>query len=118
MSLDRKAINRQYKNTPRPMGIGLIRNTANAKVLLVAGRDITALLNRHQAQLRLGAHRNLPLQQDWNALGERAFVFEVVDTLVPRETPGYDPGEDLRALLDLWLEKLAPYAPNGYNPSA
>jgi hypothetical protein len=113
--LDRKAISREYKSTPRPIGVGAIRNTGNGKLLLVAGRDINALLNRHRAQLRLGVHRNATLQQDWNAAGEGAFGFEVVDTLLPRETSDADPTDDLRALQELWLEKLAPFPPAGYN---
>jgi hypothetical protein len=116
MMLDRKALSRRYKDTPRPMGIGAVRNTANGRVLLLAGRDIPALLNRHHAELRLGVHRNVELQRDWGALGEAGFVFEVLDTLTPKDTPGYDPTDDLRALEQLWLEKLAPYAPAGYNP--
>jgi hypothetical protein len=116
MPQDRKALSREYKNTPRTAGIGLVRNAANGKVLLLAGRDIPALLNRHRAQLRLGAHRNLELQQDWKAVGEQRFAFEIVDTLTPKDTPGYDPGDDLRALEQLWLEKLTPFGAGGYNP--
>ncbi len=113
---DRKALARHYKDTPRAMGIGLVRNVANGKVLLVAGQDISALLNRHRAELRLGSHRNAELQRDWTAAGEQGFAFEVVDTLTPRDTPGYDPTDDLRALEELWLEKLGPFEPAGYNP--
>jgi hypothetical protein len=85
-------------------------------VLVLAGQDIASLLNRHQAQLRLGVHRNQALQGDWQAAGERAFVFEIVDTLTPKETPGYDPDPDLSVLEQLWLERLNPFAPAGYNP--
>lgn len=113
---DRKALQRQYKETPRTMGIGVVRNTVEAKVLLLAGEDITSLLNRHRAQLRLGAHRNSPLQQDWSRLGEPGFVFEVIDTLTPKDDPDYDPADDLKVLEQLWLEKLAPFAPAGYTP--
>lgn len=113
---DRKALSRRYKDSPRTMGIGLVRNTANGKVLLVASPDVTALLNRHRTELRFGSHRNVELQRDWQAAGEPAFAFEVVDTLSPRDTPGWDPTDDLRALEDLWLEKLRPFAPAGYNP--
>jgi hypothetical protein len=98
------------------MGVGVVRNTASGKILVLAGRDIPALLNRHVAQLRLGVHRNQELQHDWNAFGAQGFVVEVVDTLTPRDTPGYDPKDDLHALEQLWLEKLAPFAPEGYNP--
>jgi hypothetical protein len=116
MPQDRKALSRQYKNTPRTMGIGVVRHVVNGKVLLLAGRDIPSLLNRHLAQLRLGVHRNQALQQDWAAGGEGSFAFEVVDTLTPKDTAGYDPTDDLRALEQLWLEKLAPFEPVGYNP--
>ena len=95
----------------------MIRNTTNGRVLLVASRDIPAFLNRQQAQLRLGLHPNRELQTDWKALGEPAFAFEVVDTLTPRDDPAWDPADDLRALEQLWLEKLAPWAPAGYHPA-
>lgn len=115
MPQDRRALSREYKESPRTLGVGVVRNTVNGKLLLVAGRDIPALLNRHRAQLQFGAHRNQELQQDWKAIGEQGFAFEVVDTLTPKDTPGYDPADDLRALEQLWLEKLAPFAPTGYN---
>jgi hypothetical protein len=115
MPQDRKALIHEYENTPRTAGIGLVRNTTDGKVLLLASRDIPALLNRHRAQLRFGAHRTAELQQDWKALGEQAFAFEVVDTLTPKDTPGYDPTEDLRALEQLRLEKLEPFGARGYN---
>jgi hypothetical protein len=41
-------------------------------------------------------------------VGEQRFTFEVVDTLTPKEIPGYDPTEDLRVLEQLWLERLSP----------
>lgn len=113
---ERKALTRQYRETPRTMGIGVVRNTADARLLLLAGEDINALLNRHRAQLRLGAHRNAALQQDWDRLGEGGFVFEVIDTLTPKDDPGYDPADDLKVLEQLWLEKLSPFAPAGYTP--
>jgi hypothetical protein len=115
MSHDRKALIREYKNAPRQAGIAVIRNTASGRVLLLAGRDIPALLNRHRAQLRFGAHRNAELQRDWATQGEQAFAVEIVDTLAPKDTPDYDPGDDLRALEALWLEKLTPFGEMGYN---
>ena len=112
----RRELTRQYKDTPRTMGVGVVRNTSSGKVLVVCGPDVRSLLNRHLAQLRLGAHRNRALQGDWHSLGEQAFQFEVVDTLKPADTPDYDPAADLEQLELLWLEKLNPFAPAGYNP--
>ena len=64
-----------------------------------------------------GAHPNRELQSDWNRLGEGVFVFEVLDTLKPSDQPGWDPAGDLRVLEEMWLEKLSPYPPKGYNPA-
>ena len=115
MSTDRKALSRQYKETPRTMGVGAVRNLTTGKVLVFAGVDLPSLLNRHRAQLRLNAHTVKGLQADWNAQGADAFAFETLDTLAPAEAPDYDPSADLQALESLWLEKLAPFEPAGYN---
>ena len=115
MALDRKALIRQYKESPRTMGIGAVRQRGSGKLLLVAGRDLPALLNRHRAQLRLNAHANRALQADWNSMGTDAFEFVVLDTLPPKDVAEYDPTEDLRTLEALWLEKLHPYEPAGYH---
>lgn len=113
---DRRALIREYKDTPRTMGIGVVRNTISGKLLLLSGVDIQALLNRHRAQLRLSSHRNRALQEDWRAFGEAAFAFEVLDTLKPKDEPGYDPAADLAALADLWREKLGSSVPAYYSP--
>ena len=117
MDQDRRALIRAYKDTPRTAGVGVVRNVASGRVLLLASPDIRALLNRHLAQLRLGAHRNADLQADWNAAGADGFAFEVIDTLPPPESPDDDPAADLATLEQLWLEKLQPWAPAGYNPA-
>jgi hypothetical protein len=72
------------------------------------------MLNRQRAQLRFGGHPDRQMQADWNALGPDAFVFEVLDTLEPRDDPAYDPTADLDALEKLWREKLAPGGDPGY----
>lgn len=115
MPADRKALIRQYKESARPMGVGVVRNLRDGRVYVFAGRDLPALLNRNQAQLRLGAHPSRSLQADWDSLGREAFEVVVLDTLPPAEDPAHDPTDDLRALEAMWLEKLAPFEPAGYN---
>jgi hypothetical protein len=115
VTTNRKALIREYKQTPRTMGVGAVRNTTSGKALVVASQDIPALLNRHHAQLRLNAHTNRALQADWSNLGPDAFEFIVLDTLTPKDAPDYDPTDDLRALEELWLEKLRPFEPAGYH---
>ena len=113
--MDRKARIREFKETPRPMGVYQVRNTVDGKLLVGATTDLPSMLNRLKAQLFAGVHLCLALQQDWNRLGPEAFAFEVVDTLAPPEDPAADPTDDLRLLEQLWLEELAPFGDRGYN---
>ncbi len=114
-ALHRKALIREYKRAPKDMGVYLIRNNANGKCYVASSRDIRARINRHKMDLRTNGERIPGLQADWNEYGESAFEFETVDLLEPSRQPGYDPAEDLLVLEQLWLEKLQPYADNGYN---
>lgn len=113
--MDRKAQIREYKQHPRPAGVFQVRNTLSGKLLIGSAVDVSAMLNRQQAQLRLRAHPNTELQADWDALGPDAFVFEPLDVLPPPDDPAYDPRADLEVLLALWLEKLSPFGDRGYN---
>ena len=105
--MDRKALAREYKERRPQMGVYRVRNTVTGRALVAASRDLPSILNRHRAQLALGAHRAKALQEDWNAHGAESFVFEVLDTLTPPDAPDYDPIPDLTVLEDLWLEKLS-----------
>ena len=113
--MDRKALIRDYKERRQPMGVYEVRNTVNGRSLVGASVNLPAILNRHRAQLLLGAHTNRALQKDWNELGSEAFEFHVLDTLDVPDRPDYDPADDLRLLEQLWLEKLSPFAERGYN---
>lgn len=113
--MDRKQLTRDYKETPRPMGVYRVRNLQNGRTLVGRSVNLPAVLNRERAQLKLNAHRNRVLQQDWNALGADAFAFEVLDTITPPEDrEGYDPTDDLTVLEALWLDRLRPWEAGGY----
>lgn len=107
MPTDRKALLRDYKERIVPMGVYRVINKMTGNSLVAASTDVNAILNRHLAQLRMSAHPNRALQADWAAHGPDSFVLEVLDTLTPSDDPGYDPADDLAALEDMWLEKLA-----------
>lgn len=113
--MDRKARIRDYKESRRPIGVFQVRNMANGKRLVGKSTDLPAMLNRQRWQLSMGMHTNPTLQREWNEYGESAFVFEVLDVLTVPEQPGYDPTDDLRALEEIWLDKLVPFGDRGYN---
>ena len=105
--MDRRELVRQYKETPRPAGIFGVRNTASGRVLIGASVNLPGVFNRERFQLAQGSHPDRELQQDWNRLGPDAFAFETLDRLEPADAPGADQAAELRALLRLWLDKLA-----------
>ena len=40
MPTNRKALIREYKETPRTMGVGVIRNTVDGRVLVISGANL------------------------------------------------------------------------------
>ena len=111
----RKELIRQYKETPRPMGVFQIKNNRNGKLLLLKALNIPGIITRHQLELRRGMHRNRELQAEWNQYGEEAFSFEPLATIKPEEFPPEQWSAAVADLLQTWLEKLQPYGEAGYN---
>ena len=115
MNEDKKQLKKNYQQTPRAIGVFLIRNNLNDKVFLAAGVDLHGLMNRHRFQLKNGSHPNKQLQADWNESGRDNFAFEIVDELSPRAGDEVDYRAEVAFLEDLWLAKLKPFGERGYN---
>jgi len=115
MGVNKKELKRAYKQNPRPMGVYRIRNVANGKVLIGVALDLPGIINSQKFQLSLGGHTNKALQADWHQYGAENFEFEILDELAPGPDPSHDYRQDLKAMQDLWLEKLQPYGDAGYN---
>ena len=113
--MDKKDKIREYKDTPRPMGVYQIKNKINGKVLIGSSNNLPAILNRFKAELKMGSCRNIALQDEWRHFGPDAFEFRELEVLKPLDDPTYDPSEDLQFLEELWTEKLNPYGDKGYN---
>jgi hypothetical protein len=112
---DRRALKQEYKQARHAMGIFRVRNLVNDRSFVGSTSNLPAMLNRQRAQLSMGVHANRALQKDWDELGSEAFEFGVLDELIPRDQPTYDPTADLQALEELWLDRLSPYEERGYN---
>jgi len=115
MKEPRKQLKKNYQQTPRPMGVFVIRNNLTDKMFLASGRDLYGTINRHKFQLKNRIHPNKSLQADWNQLGSNDFAFEIVDELTPREGTEIDYRKELAFLEKLWLEKFQPFGERGYN---
>lgn len=102
---------KEYKDRPTPMGIFLVRNTRTNEFVLGAGRNPEGALNRYKFLLKMGRPddpllKSPKVHADYAAQGEESFEFKVLDTLKPKEDPGWDPAEDLQALEKMWREEL------------
>lgn len=85
----------------------MVRHRSMGRSFIGRSEDLTAILNRHRAQLGMGSHPVKALQEDWNAGTEEEFKFEALDTLLPPESDAtWKPEDDLRTLELLWFEKL------------
>ncbi len=112
---DRKKAIRDYKETPRPVGVFQVRNEQTGKLYVEGGVDVRAAINRCRATLAFGSHPVRELQEDWKKYGEESFTFDILDFVEPTDDPGSDPFADRDCLLAMWLDKLRPYGDRGYN---
>ena len=112
---DKAELKKKYKETPRPMGMYIIKNLANGKIFISKNKNINGRINRHKFELQHGFEEIAALQEDYNKFGPESFSFEILDQLEPKDDPLYNYTEDLEVLEEMWLEKLQPYGDKGYN---
>jgi len=113
--MDKKELKKKYKQTMRPMGVYQIKNLVNGKIFIGSSSDIPGKINSQKFQLSLGSHMNQELQNDYKLFGSDNFAFEILDYLEPKEDINYDYTNDLKALKEMWIEKLLTSSPKGYN---
>ncbi len=110
-----KELKRKYLETPKRAGVFQVRNVVDNKVLLGSSTNLHGPLNKHRFMLSTGAHDNAALQADWKRLGPDAFAFEELEVVKVKDDPAFSLEDELTLLEELWLEKLSPMAPHGYN---
>jgi hypothetical protein len=79
--VSRKEEIRKFKERKTARGIFAIRCAAAEKLWVGASRNLDAEKNGCWFGLRTGAHINKAMQAVWNAQGEEAFHYEVLETL-------------------------------------
>lgn len=104
--MDRSEIKKAYKQSKRPMGVYRITNSQNEDTYIGYATNLEARFNRHKVELKLGNHRNGPLQKIWNAYGESALEFKILDTLDQEDGINADWDEELKVLMEMWIQTL------------
>ncbi|NLC31872.1 MAG: GIY-YIG nuclease family protein [Clostridiales bacterium] len=102
----RKQLQEEYKNRKPDMGVIAFECRATGDSYLMASEDIKASFNRARLQLNIGRHPMAKLQSQWNQYGEEGFDL-IVHEQLPYEQLDEVKKEDLEALLQLCLEKVA-----------
>jgi hypothetical protein len=75
----RKESVRKFKEHKPLLGAYAVRCTATGGTWVGVSRNLNATKNGCWFMLRSGSHQEKSLQADWNAHGESAFEFEIVD---------------------------------------
>jgi len=116
IAMDRKQARDAYKQAIQPMGIVQVKNLKNGRCFIMGSANTRGTINSLRFQLNGGAFATShELCRDWQEIGEKNFTIEVIDELKPVDDPAHDYKADLRALEDLWMEKLQPYDDTGYH---
>jgi len=114
--MDRKQAKEDYRRTLQPMGIVQVKNLVSGRIYITASANTRGTINSLRFQLKSGAFTTShELCRDWQKLGEQSFTIEVIDELKPVDEAEHDYHADLKALEELWLEKLQPYGERGYH---
>jgi len=105
LSKKQRELKADYKREPRPTGVYAVRNIVTHVAFVGTSTDLPGILNRHRFELKLGGHRNTELAKAHKEFGPEAFVFEVLDTLEPRDKVPSDLVAELDILLELRMEQ-------------
>jgi len=78
---NRRALVRDYKEREVRAGIYAVRCATTGEVWIGGTPDLSTRRNGVWFALRTGGHASPSLQQAWNAHGEPAFAFEVLEVI-------------------------------------
>ncbi len=98
---------------PISAGVFQIRNMFNGKLYIGTAMNIDDLSD-YKRKLNVIAFANKGLQEDWVALGEGSFAFEVLERIELDEEEAVTQ-EKLKAIKKKWQEQLKPYNDKGYH---
>ncbi len=91
---------------PAASGVYKIVNTINGKFYLGSTTNLLKRRNQHFTALRCNTHHSVTLQHAWNKYTESAFIFEIIELVLP---------PFLREREQYWLDRYKPWGKRGYN---
>lgn len=103
--MNKKEAIRAYKETKQPAGAFAVRCAVSGRVWVGSSSNLHAIKNRMWATLRQGGQPDKSMQQDWNAHGEPAFEYEILEALKDDVLPMTLPAL-LKEKKVEWVQKL------------
>jgi len=104
--VDRKEAIRKFKERKPRLGAFAVRCAVTGTVWVGSSRNLDATRNGCWFALRIGSHQDKALQSEWNAHGEPAFHYEILETL-DEDTHALDVRDLLKEKQRLWIERLS-----------
>jgi hypothetical protein len=106
--MNKQEMKAQYKERKKIGGVYIVKNKENGKAIIEAAQDLHGAINRFNFSQRTNCCVYLRMQSDWAKYGCEAFEMEVLEELEMDEKKSEkDFKEDLKALKELWAEKLS-----------
>ncbi len=106
--MDRQELKTAYKEQKKIGGVYCVKNTVNGKAIIEFAPDLCGAANRFRFAQNTNCCAYIQLQSDWAEYGSEAFEFSVLEELEKDETKtDADFRADLKALKELWIEKLS-----------
>ncbi|MBC2776578.1 GIY-YIG nuclease family protein [Parasphingopyxis marina] len=105
---ERKAAIAAYREREIATGVFALRFAGEARVWVGGAKEIAGTENRLRFSLRGGAYPRPALQRAWNAWGEAAFAFEILELLeLEEDVTDFVRSARLASRLTHWREALA-----------
>ena len=101
----RKEAIRKFRERKAALGVFAVRCTVSGRVWVDAARNLGAAKNGSWFGLRNGSHRDKSLQAEWNAYGEEAFGYEILERLEEDVHP-LAVAERLKEMRSRWIARL------------
>lgn len=105
--MNNRELKAQYKERKIIGGVYIVKNKENGKAIIESAQDLCGAINRFNFSQKTNCCVYLRLQSDWAEYGCESFALEVLEELEMDKTKSVaEFREDLKALKELWTEKL------------
>ena len=101
----RKEAARNFKEQKVIAGSYAVRCAATGNVWVGSSRNLDATKNGCWFMLRSGSHQEKSLQAEWNAQGEQAFEYEVLEALGD-DVHSLNVASLLKEMKSMWVARL------------